>query len=244
MEQKYLYMSNAQQNLTTACFFIMSGGAGGGDAGRGRGRTGTTTSRGGAPGRPPPPPPPSPPHPALTAVATGISGENSPATQTRRQHLLAMQTGSNNDASIDRRCRHEGDKDSPSTRTCQQLAGAAYVSHASGTGAHAPGLMQGLFSHTADTGTDNPSCNNDNDNDNDDDDEEHYVEEEPAAANVPPVAAGQGQEQVQYATNRLSAVKENVFPKMKFANLVVELAFSNDPESICRCMAEEMLNVG
>jgi hypothetical protein len=39
-------------------------------------------------------------------------------------------------------------------------------------------------------------------------------------------------------------VKENVFPKMKFANLDVELAFSNDPESICRCMAEKMLNIG
>jgi hypothetical protein len=64
------------------------------------------------------------------------------------------------------------------------------------------------------------------------------------------VAAGQGQEQVQYATNRLTAVgrdwllekcvKENVFPKIKFANLDVELAFSNDPESICRFMTEKM----
>ncbi len=89
------------------------------------------------------------------------------------------------------------------------VAGAAYVSHASGTGAHAPCLMQGLFSHTADTGTDNPSCDNDNDND----DEELYVEEEPAAANVPPVAAGQGQEQVQYATNRLAAVGRDLLLK-------------------------------
>jgi hypothetical protein len=56
-------------------------------------------------------------------------------------------------------------------------------------------MMQRLFSHTADTGTDDPSCDN-NDN-NDDDEEEPYSEEEPAAANVPPVTAGQGQEQVQ-----------------------------------------------
>ena len=63
------------------------------------------------------------------------------------------------------------------------------------------------------------------------------------------MAAVQGQEELQYATNRLTAVgrdwllekcvKENVFPKIKFANLDVELAsFSNDPEFICRFMAE------
>jgi hypothetical protein len=163
-----------------------------------------------------------------------------------------MQAGSNNDASSDHRRWHEGDKDSPSARTCQRLAGAAHVSHAAGTGANADRMMRRLFSHTADTGTDNPSCDKQDDNDDDDDDdEEPYVEEEPAAANVPPVATGQGQEhQVQYATNRLTAVgrdwllekcvKENVFPKTKFANLDVELAFSNDPESICRFMAEKM----
>ena len=248
----------------------MAGGAGSG-AGRGRGRTGTSRGRrgrgggrggrGGAPGRPPPPPPPSPPPPARTAaaaaataapaVAAGISREDSPATRTRTQLLLAMQAGSNNDASSDRRRRREGDKDSPSARTRQRLAGAAHVSHAAGTGANAARMMRRLFSHTADTGTDNPSFDEDDDNDDDDDDdEEPYVDEEPAAAYVPPVAAGQGQEQVQYATNRLTAVgrdwllekcvKENVFPKIKFANLDVELAFSNDPESICRFMAEKM----
>jgi hypothetical protein len=137
-------------------------------------------------------------------VATGISSEDSPATQTQRQLLLAMQAGSNNDASSDRCCRREDDKDSPSARTRQQLAGAVHASHASGTGANAACMMQRLFSHTADTGTDNPSCNNFNKND--DDDEEPYVEEEPAPTNVPPVVADQGQEQVQYATNRLKAV--------------------------------------
>ena len=35
-------------------------------------------------------------------------------------------------------------------------------------------------------------------------------------------------------------MKEYVFPKIKFANLDVELAFSNDPDSICRFMVEKM----
>ncbi len=35
-------------------------------------------------------------------------------------------------------------------------------------------------------------------------------------------------------------MKENVFPKIKFENSDVELAFSNDPDSICRFMAEKM----
>jgi hypothetical protein len=42
-------------------------------------------------------------------VTTGISGEDSSATWTRRQVMLAMQLGSNNDASIDHCCRREGD---------------------------------------------------------------------------------------------------------------------------------------
>jgi hypothetical protein len=64
-------------------------------------------------------------------------------------------------------------------------------------------------------------------------------------------AAGlQVQEPAQYDTNRLTAmgrdwvlekcVKEDVFPKIKFATLDHELAFSNDPESICRFMAKEI----
>ncbi len=106
-------------------------------------------------------------------------------------------------------------------------------------GANAACMMPRLFSHTADAGTDNPSGDDDDGDD----------EEEPAAANVLPVAAGQGQEPVKYATNRLTAVgrdwllkkcvKENVFPRIKFANLDVELAFSNDSESICSFMAEK-----
>jgi hypothetical protein len=41
--------------------------------------------------------------------------------------------------------------------------------------------MQRLFSHTADSGTDNPSGGSNNDND----DEEPYIEDKPVAANVP-----------------------------------------------------------
>ncbi len=118
----------------------MPGRAGGG-AGQGRGRAGSTDSqeqgrggkqggRGGAHGFPPSPPPPSRPPPARTAtaaaatataaaVATGISGEDSPATRAQRQLLLAMQAGSNNDASSDCHHWHEGGKDSLSARTCQ-----------------------------------------------------------------------------------------------------------------------------
>ena len=102
-------------------------------------------------------------------------------------------------------------------------------------------MIQRLFSHTTETGTDDLSGINNNNHD----------DEELVAANVPQVAAGQGQEQVQYATNRLTAVgrdwfllekcvKENVFPEIKLANLDVELSFGNDPESICRFIAEKM----
>jgi hypothetical protein len=35
-------------------------------------------------------------------------------------------------------------------------------------------------------------------------------------------------------------VKEQLFPKIKFANLVGDLDFSNNPKSICRFMAEKM----
>jgi hypothetical protein len=67
-----------------------------------------------------------------------------------------------------------------------------------------------------------------------------------------PVAAGRQvvQEEVQYGTTRLTnvgrdwllekCVKEEVFPKTKFANLTGDLDFSNNPNSICRFMAEKM----
>ena len=117
--------------------------------------------------------------------------------------------------------------------------------------------MRRLFSNPTDTGTDDPIGTDDNDDGGDDDDdeepyEEEEEEEEPGAvANVPvAAAAGQVQEPAQYGTNRLTAVgrdwllekcvKENVFPKIKFANVDHEHAFSNNPESICRFMAEEM----
>ena len=70
-----------------------------------------------------------------------------------------------------------------------------------------------------------------------------------------PAAAGGGQgtvgrEEVQYGANRLTnvgrnwllekCVKEHVFPKIKFATLHGDLDFSNNPNSICRFMAEKM----
>ena len=253
----------AQHKHNRSCFLIMAGG--GARGGRGRGRTGSRgRGRGGQGGRvgpdgppppPPPPPPPLPPPPpaaaAADAVATGLI--DSPATRTRRQIQLARQSGSNHDAAgSDRRRRREGVDDSPSTRTRQRLAGATHVSHAGDSGANAARLMRRLFSNPADTGTDDPIGNDDGGDDDDDDEEPYEEEEEPGAvANVPmAAAAGQVQGLVQYGTNRLTAVgrdwllkkcvKENVFPKIKFANVDHELAFSNDPESICRFMAEEM----
>jgi hypothetical protein len=52
-----------------------------------------------------------------------------------------------------------------------------------------------VFSHTADTSTEDPRGKS---IDNDD--------KEPVDANVPPVVTGQGQEQEQYATNGLTAM--------------------------------------
>ena len=207
--------------------------------------------------RPPPPPPPPAPAAAAHAVATGtIAGEDSPAARTRRQVQLAINRV-HHDAALGgggRRRQREGDIDSPSTRTRQRLAAATHVSHAGGTGANAARLMRQLFSSNqpADTGTDDPISDDDNDGDDDEDEEEPYEEEEdPAVANVAAVAAApQVQEPVQYGRNRLTAVgrdwllekcvKENLFPRIKFADLDFELAFSNEPESVCRFMAEKM----
>ncbi|KAI2490753.1 hypothetical protein MHU86_23822 [Fragilaria crotonensis] len=63
--------------------------------GGGAGRSGRG-ARGGPPPRPPPPPPPPPPPaPPDHAAAAGNSVEDSPATRTRRQLMLALQAGSN-----------------------------------------------------------------------------------------------------------------------------------------------------
>ena len=200
-------------------------------------------------------------------MATGnIAGEDSPATRTRRQ----LQIGTHRQLQIvmnrvrrdeaaalgGGRRQREGDVDSPSTRTRRRLAAATHVAHAGGTGANAARLMRQLFSSNqpADTGTDDPMGEDDDDNngnDDNDEDEPYEEEEEPAAvANVAVAAAHQVQETVQYGRNRLTAagrdwllekcVKENLWPRIKFAELDFELAFSNEPESVCRFMAEKM----
>jgi hypothetical protein len=162
-----------------------------------------------------------------------------------------MQSGSNaNDPpASNRRREREGELDSPHTATRRRrLAGATQVSHADGTGANIARHMRRLFSHPADTSTDDPIEEEDG-GDNDDEGDEPYVEEEPV---VPLAAAAtrQVQEPVQYGTNTLTpvgrdwllekCVKKDVFPKIKFANLDHELAFSNDLDSICRFMAGKM----
>ena len=89
---------------------------------------------------------------------------------------------------------------------------------------------------------------------NESDEDYNPLDDEPAvvATNVPVPASlqGLGQEEVQYDTNRLTnvgrdwllekCVKEDVFPKIKFANLIGDLDFSNNLMSICRFIALKM----
>ena len=237
-------------------------GASGGRQLRGR-TTGTPEGRGGRggrgktpAGRPPPPPPPPPLLSFLEETATALANiADSPATRTRQQLMLAIQSGSNSASrgGGGRRRQREGaggvNDDSPARRIRQRLAAASNVSRSAAgarTGTNAARMMRRLFANTADTETDSI----DDDNDDDGDYEEPY-EDEPVADNAP-AADGQtlAPEQVQYGTNRLTnvgrdwllekCVKEDVFPKIKFANLDIELAFSNDPLSICRFMAGKM----
>ena len=64
-----------------------------------------------------------------------------------------------------------------------------------------------------------------------------------------PLVAETREEEVQYGTRLTNVgrdwllekcVKEHVFPKQKFANLIGDLDFSNNPNSICRFMAGKM----
>jgi hypothetical protein len=85
--------------------------------------------------------------------------------------------------------------------------------------------------------------------------EDDYEDNDPPyiePVNVPVAAAGGQvlQEEVRYGSTRLTnvgkdwllekCVKEDLFPKTKFANLNGDLDFSNYPNSICRFMAEKM----
>ena len=88
----------------------------------------------------------------------------------------------------------------------------------------------------------------------DDDDDNYELEEDNSSAEpelpavVVPLATGR-EEQVHYGTRLTNVgrdwllekcVKEHVFPKQKFAKLIGDLDFSNNPNSICRFMAEKM----
>jgi hypothetical protein len=84
-------------------------------------------------------------------------------------------------------------------------------------------------------------------------DKDYEVEEDDDPAYVPPPVppvAVTVHEESEYGTNRLTrvgrdwllekCVKEDVFPKIKFANLMDDLDFSNNPNSICRFVAAKM----
>jgi hypothetical protein len=218
----------------------------------GRGRSGQRGGRGGRSGRgaragprppPPPPPPPLPPPPDHAAAASANSIEDSPATRTRRQLMLALQSGSH---SADSHGGREGRgraadviEDSSTRRTRQRLAVASHVC--------APGnadMMQRLFADT----------DRSEEEDDDDDGEDDPTFEEPVAPPIYVPAADSRQVVqegvVQYGNRQQTnvgkdwllekCVKEDVFPKQKFANLNGDLDFSNNRNSICRFMAEKM----
>ncbi|KAI2505584.1 hypothetical protein MHU86_8826 [Fragilaria crotonensis] len=211
--------------------------------GGGAGRSGQG-ARGGPPPRPPPPcPPPPPPAPPDQAAAAANSVEDSPATRTRRQLMLALQAGSNSadchDGGREGRGRAaDVTEDSSTRRTRQRLAAASHVS--------APGnahMMRRLFADT----------DRSEEEDDDDDGEDDPAYDEPVAAPIhAPATDGRqvGHKGVMQYGNRLTnvgkdwllekCVKEDVFPKQKFANLNGDLDFSNNRNSICRFMAEKM----
>jgi hypothetical protein len=196
----------------------------------------------GARGGPPPPPPP-PPAPPDHAAAAANSVEDSPATRTRRQLMLALQAGSNSadchDGGREGRGRAADVTEDSSTRrrTRQRLAAASHVS--APANAH---MMRRLFADT------------DGSEEEDDDGEDDPAYDEPAVAapiHAPATDGRQvGHEGVMQYGNRLTnvgkdwllekCVKEDVFPKQKFANLNGDLDFSNNRNSICRFMAEKM----
>ena len=157
--------------------------------------------------------------------------------------MLALQSGSN---SADSHGGHEGCRrsadvieHSTARRMRQRLAAASYVS-ASGN-AH---MMQRLFADT----------DRSEEEEEDDDGEDDPTYEEPVAAPISlPVADRRQLVQegiAQYGNRQLTnvgkdwllenCVKEDVFPKQKFANLNGDLDFSNNLHSICRFMAEKM----
>ena len=127
-------------------------------------------------------------------------------------------------------------QDSPSGRMRQRREQVARAtSHAAATRSSA--YMRRLFADADAT----------SDEDYDPDDEEPTEPTVPVAASRQPTVV---QEVVQYRSKRLTnagrdwllekCVKDNVFPKIKFASLTGDLDFSNNPKSICRFMADKM----
>ena len=189
----------------------------------------------------PPPPPPPPPRPppldnanadeagALSAAAELININDSPATRTRRQLMLAIQGGSN---TAGRRPHSDNnlDDDSPARRTRQRLA---QIDGASDNGA-GNNYMRRLFGAQSAPDSDE-DINPDDPIDEDDD----YVEE--PAGEIAPAAVGGGHgmvgqgAEVQYGANRLTnvgrdwllekCVKEQVLSKNKICNLEWQSGF-------------------
>ena len=224
-----------------------------------RSRLGTRLRPTQCPPPPPPPPPlPPPPHPTTAdnaaadvdanATAAALANINeSPATRTRRRLMLAIQSGSN--AAAGRRGRDDNVlDDSPARRTRQRLGQLDAAS--ANTAGTSNAYMRRLFGAQTGAGSDKDSHFN-NEDPYEEDDHSHKEER---VVQVPAAAGGGqgtvGREEVQYGANRLTnvgrnwllekCVKEHVFPKIKFATLHGDLDFSNNPNSICRFMAEKM----
>jgi hypothetical protein len=221
--------------------------------GRGRGgRTGRGRGRGAGQGgnsRPPAPPAPSEtlnPQLLQGAAANLANINDSPASRTRRQCLIAIHGGANGASqSLTRTTTNPDDsdndivdddedlEDTPTRRMRQRREQLALATTRARTATN--NYMRRLFA--ANTG----------DDDNGDPDY-NPLEDEPTPAPVP--APARSPRQVQYGTNRVTSagtdwllekcVKEEVFPKIKFAKLNGDLDFSNNPRSICRFMAQKM----
>jgi hypothetical protein len=214
----------------------------GGRAGRGRGRG---AGRGGNSRPPAPPAPTQALNPQLLeGAASHLANINdSPASRTRQQCLIAIHGGANAASqSLPRTTTDTDDsdndivddelEDTPTRRRRQRREQLAMATNRARTATN--NYMRQLFA--ANTG--------DNDNGNPD---YNPLEEEPTPA---PVLATRSPRQVQYGTNRVTSagtnwllekcVKEDVFPKIKFAKLNGDLDFSNNPRSICRFMAQKM----
>jgi hypothetical protein len=161
--------------------------------------------------------------------------------------MLAIQSGSN--AAAGRRGRDDNVFDDSPARRARQGLGKLDAASANTT-CISNAYMQRLFDAQTGAGSDEDSNLTNVDPYGEDD---HSHKEERVVQVLAAAGGGQGmvgQEEVQYSANRLihvgrnwlleKCVKENVFPKIKFSTLHGDLDFSNNPNSICRFMAEKM----